>query len=148
MKRQKPSGAQYKNRRKEEEEKRAKVKDSLLKYLGPPAASVDKEQPCTSAVPASSDLEPHEGTSKQQAAHPDEMTNDSTLPLTTVPVCSGEYNMSIDAQNHCKERQNSLLHLILIAPQIPPIHSSQMQQRQTIHYQPILLTALHISQTQ
>ncbi|KAI9519111.1 hypothetical protein NQZ68_031382 [Dissostichus eleginoides] len=53
-----------------------------------------------------------------------------------------------NAQNHCKERQNSLLHLILIAPQIPPIHSSQMQQRQTIHYQPILLTALHISQTQ
>ncbi|KAI9541136.1 hypothetical protein NQZ68_033596 [Dissostichus eleginoides] len=60
MKRQKPSGAQYKNRRKEEEEKRAKVKD----------------------------LEPHEGTSEQQAAHPDEMTTDSTLPLTTVPVCS------------------------------------------------------------
>ncbi|KAI9532059.1 hypothetical protein NQZ68_035396 [Dissostichus eleginoides] len=137
MKRQKPSGAQYKNRRKEEEEKRAKVKDSLLKYLGPSAASVEKEQPCTSAVPASSDLEPHEGRSEQQAAHPDEMTTDSTLPLTTVP-----------AQNHCKERQNSLLHLILIAPQIPPIHSSQMQQRQTIHYQPILLTALHISQTQ
>ncbi|KAI9540875.1 hypothetical protein NQZ68_036211 [Dissostichus eleginoides] len=31
-----------------------------------------------------------------------------------------------DAQNHCKERQNSLLHLILIAPQIPPIHSSRV----------------------
>lgn len=42
------------------------------------------------------DLEPLDGTSEQQAAHPDEMTTDSTLPLTTVPVCSGECNVSID----------------------------------------------------
>ena len=40
------------------------------------------------------DLQPLEGTSEQQAAHPEEKTTDSTL--TTVSACSGECNVSTD----------------------------------------------------
>ncbi|XP_060936549.1 uncharacterized protein LOC133013582 [Limanda limanda] len=72
--------------------------DSLLKYLAPPAASIDEEQPSTSAVPASS--EPLQGTSDTRVVSLSDCTTDSTdsthtllrlskqtdAPLSTDPV--------------------------------------------------------------
>uniref|UniRef100_A0A4W5LI17 TTF-type domain-containing protein n=1 Tax=Hucho hucho TaxID=62062 RepID=A0A4W5LI17_9TELE len=56
-KRSKPSGAQFRKKRKEEEEKRVKDKGALLKYFGAPSGTGQDEEPSTSsATQASSEM--------------------------------------------------------------------------------------------